>query len=594
LTNLQRAYLPDVVRHALGALTAAHYCCYEFHPLKQNPLYVLEAGRYDSDLADLLQTLSRKHKEGEMLPRTVLLLPTSKLEMYRRMLSDLGLEQVSEVVSRPESSEAAIETARTSNRPILISSPLFALGLNFEREPEILWCRFDHIQADANQIIQTVNRANRGATQCEVRIYGNVDLNAEFWHSSLANVRSETRSQFTEEASIVGQLEEHLQIDRVAYLKLRAAEKNSHVSLSVLVRTDAIQNYQVVPAENLPSVSKEKAKTSKSYRVDAKQAYDDAVIEQATRYGAGEPGFYLDMLGRLEREHLENFKQVEPRIERELENERLGLVMGLCGLGKPSAARKVTLSKVKRLLGELTPWTSAQYGRESFAQWAAVEAEKSEQVLVLVQKLQELQAGTIDAQQLLASLSRKKKFGAAFLALAGSDVEYTSMVKLLDNYWKDCSSLRVSGGESRRAEVKESGFKLLRDLLEPLGVGYGTKVVRGRQVTDVTQPIVPASWNLVGMANVLRRQIARLKALPLDQTVPMETSDKFSGEPDVSREVCEGCVLFYQNSCAVGHPVDWQGGGWPGHVTTDCSHFKGIRVSIIRRPENTIEEPAPI
>lgn len=583
LTNLQRAYLPDVVRHALGALTAAHYCCYEFHPLKQNPLYVLETGRYDSDLADLLQSLSGKHMDGEMLPRTVLLLPTSKLEMYRHMLSDLGLEQVSEVVSRPESSEAAIERARTSNRPILVSSPLFALGLNFEREPVMLWCRFDHIQADTNQIIQTVNRANRGPTQCEVRIYGNVDPNVEFRHSSIEHIRSETHSQFTEEASIAGQLEQHLQIDRVAYLKLREAEKNSYVSLSVLVKSDAIQNYHIVPAENLPSTSKEKALTSKSYRANAKQAYDDAVMEQATRYGAGEPGFYLDMLGRLESERLENFKQVEPRIERELENERLGLVMGLCCLSSPSAARKVILSKVRRLHGELTPWTSAQYDRETFAKWAAIEAEKSEHVLVLLQKLRELQTGAIDAERLVASLSRNRKLGAAFLALTGSDVEYTNLVKILDNHRKDCASLRKLGGDSCRVKVKESGFKLLRGLLEPLGVCYGTKLVRGRQVTDVTQPVVAANWSLIGMADELRRQIARLKALPLDQKVPMETSDKYSGEPDVCRKLCEDCVLFHQNSCAVGHPVDWLGDGWVGHIATKCSHFKGIRVTAVQK-----------
>lgn len=77
------------------------------------------------------------------------------------------------VVSRQENTPEEIEDARTSDKPILISSPLFGLGLNFLHAPEILWCRFDKVQADTSQIIQSVNRANRNlhaTASAEVRI----------------------------------------------------------------------------------------------------------------------------------------------------------------------------------------------------------------------------------------------------------------------------------------------------------------------------------------------------------------------------------------------------------------------------------------
>ncbi|TAM27234.1 MAG: DEAD/DEAH box helicase [Candidimonas sp.] len=581
LTDVQRMKLPEVAKHALGSIAETHYCCYEFDPVRRNPLTVLPPARFDSDFIHLLETLAQRVKDSQPLPRVVMLLPTSKMKMYRRLLAQYGLTEYAEVVSRPESTEADIERARTSRRPILISSPLFALGLNFEYEPEILLVRFDTIAADTSQIIQTVNRANRGSVQCDVRIYGTVNKDAEFRFTSVPAIKAQIEAQFSAESSVPGLPDAHFQIDRVTYQTLRLIEKDSSTALSVLARENAIQNYNIVQAVDLPLVEKAKAKICKNSRKEARQDYRDAIRAQINHYRGHEAFQYFIWLDKLALERRENYLCGEPRIERDMENQRLGLAAGLCGLTDPSQPAKVSVGQVMRLFGEIIPWTSAQYAPEQHAQWQKVEAEKSEKLIVLVEKLQALRSREISAEDLSASLTRNKQLTDAFLALAGSDVEYTGLATRLEAFRKHRAALRRQGGDLGRDKVQKEGLELLRDLLEPIGIVYGKTIARGRTVTDLMQPIVPAHWDMGAMAANLKRQAARLRALPLEQKVPMESPEKYELEKDVRLEICQNCILFHQCQCATGHPVDWQGGGWEGHLTDQCADFKRIPIKLL-------------
>ncbi|MBY4719094.1 DEAD/DEAH box helicase [Ralstonia mannitolilytica] len=580
LTDVQRHAVTEVCKQALGGLTEEHYCCYEFASSKANPLELKPSECFDSDLAALLQDFKDKLSRNEALPRFVMLVDTSKMEMYRRLLAQYGLTDQAMVVSRQEDTEADIEAARTSTLPILIASPLFALGLNFVREPEILWARFIHVPADTNQIIQTVNRANRGQVQCQVRIYGNVQPDVSFALPNSARLRKEIAERLQGEASIAGFLEEHLQIDRGLYNCLREAERNSQIALSVLVRDNAIQNFDIV-VRTKTVVDRDAAAPVKEARKAASLSYQQAVIDEAAlapRYGT--LGVMVN-LQALRSERKNRWKEADPKLDLQLRNEEAGLVMAGFGIQDPVAAQRVKASKILRLLGEESPWISSQYARDSHPDWAKVEAEKTDKIVVLLEKLDDLKAGRIDAEDLSAALTRNGRLGEAFMALAGSDSEFQTVGRNIERLKTAREKFRTKGGAAERSRVREDGLELLRELLEPLGVTYGKKESRGRQVTDNTKPIVPPTWDLPEMILVLQRQAVRLRALPKGQKEPVIVAwDHPLNGPPMPRQVCESCVFFHQNACCRGFSTDWQSSAVEA-VGSRCDQFKRFKIELM-------------
>ncbi len=105
---------------------------------------------------------------------------------------------------------------------------------------------------------------------------------------------------------------------------------------------------------------------------------------------------------------------------------------------------------------------------------------------------------------------------------------------------------------------------------------------RGREVIDNAKPIIPAVWNFQEMILILRRQAERLRALPASQKVPFVlASEEPTGFDDVvPRQVCEGCVYFHQNACAVGQAVDWQSVP-PENSDTKCALRRSIALELI-------------
>lgn len=577
LTKVQRTKIVGTVGHALAGLTEAQYCCYEFPSVKRNPLTIRPSTNFESDFIVLMEEFTAKVKAEEPLPRLVVLLDTSKMRKYQTLLEQYGLTQHAQVVSRPENSPEEIEAARVSRLPILIASPLFALGLNFDAEPEILLVRFDYVKADTNQINQTINRANR-PSPCEVRIYGNPIKGFKVQVPNGKRVSHEVRAMLKAEATLDGLLEEHFHIDTVTYGILRQVEKNSQAALSELVENDNFQNYRVVVEQSMPDIQKSKAEVFKGHSKAARLSYLDAISVQASRFTEAELDEIFSELDQLSTERQNNWASKEPRTDLEISDEASGLLMTLCNLSDPKQARALKYLKLLRLFAEIGPWRSAQYSRSSNPDWAKVESEKTDKLIVLVKKLALVQAGTLSPIQLLARLTRNAQLREGFLALANDDIEYVSLNQKFNRLINSRERVRDKGSDADKRDVLMDGLELLAELLEPLGVLFARKKVGNKTVIDYETLIVPATWNLGQMEETLQRQAQRLKFLPVDQKVPMETGEEFDGESQMSLEVCKRCVFFKQNCCALGRPIAWQGSEFEMNLAESCPSFKLLKL----------------
>lgn len=575
LTDVQKNTIPGIVGHALSSLDSTKYCCYEFASTKRNPLSLHPSQKFGGDFIQLLDEFAEQIKQGSIPLRIVILISTSRMKAFKLLLEKRELDQYACIVSRPENTQTEIDEARISNRPILIASPLFGVGINLEHEPDILWACFDRLQVDTNHIIQTVNRANRGSKQCEVRIYGTPKLNTTFRLPSRTKLHVEVAARFRNEASIAGIWEEHFHIDRNTYNVLRSLERNTGISLGQLLEHDSIQNYTICLDDVVSTESKstELAEAKKEARI----AYANAVAQQSYRHTGLEFPEWFMRLDRLREERRTTHFQVQPRTGREIENEERGLIMILCQC-TPQLAAKVRIDKLQRLFGEKIPFLSSQYQPDIFLHWATVVTEKSEYLLELLIKLNELRKGNLDINNMVNSLTRNKALISAFLALSNHDNEYLAIHTKLEAFRNARLNAKAKASKAQREKLFANGLKLLTYLLEPLGIFFERNAVDGRIRVNYGQLIVPADWNLPVMITTMYLQIQRMKALPLEQKQPIVGEDMYSARPEMSLDVCKHCVFYYQSSCVQGHPVDWQDSLLPQQKETNCSSFKGIKI----------------
>ncbi len=575
LTTVQQLKLVDVASRALGSVE--DFCVYEFQPVKRNPLFIRPLEAFGSDLVTLLEDFAERVKAQQALPRTVLIVPTSRMKTYVNLLASYGLLEYADVVSRIENTGEEIEAARTGSKPILISSPLFSLGLNFECEPEIFWCSFEHLKADTNQIIQTVNRANRGSVQCEVRVYVGTVYEEPVKLPKTLEVKKEVEEGFLQETILRGLLEEHLQIDRNVYSQLRLVEKNTAGALGELIENDSFQNYRITTGEEI-TVNKDRAKIYQAVKKAAKNEYLGAITERAGELNYDLPYLYFWKLEKLHEERRDNWMAENARVELEIQTDAQAVALKLCGLDEPAKAKQVDLSKVQRLFGERLPWVSAQYDPETVDGWAGAVAEKTWGITVVLKKIQELGPGTMDGFGLAASLTRNEKLSEGFLALANGELEYLALKRKFKTLEEARERARKFGSKNDRAKVQAVACSLVKDLLEPLGVFFGVRIVDERRETDYSKPLVPGNWDLPGMIQFLELKAQRLDQWPVEHKSYPVSEEKSVGELLVPKDVCSSCVYFDRNSCSLGKPVDWQGGEFDKNLATDCPSFKGIRV----------------
>lgn len=605
LTDVQKLGLPNVIGHALSSLSEQDYCCYEFDPIKSNPLSVKPLSDFEADFILLMADFVKKIEQGAVLPRAVILPATSKMDAYRAILSEMGLSDYAHVISRPENLQEDIDEARVSDLPILIASPVFGVGVNLHAEPDILWARFDRLNADSNQVTQTVNRANRGQVRrCNVRIYGNISSDSKIKLPNRLKLKHDVAQRLRLESSFAGLLEEHLQIDRNTYLSLRSIEKNSDRTLSYLYEHNLIQNYTIdksamIGLTNAETKEKNRAgKMFKTYYYDALDQYINAVSLQADRFAQAESYYCFWILEKLAEERKYAKYIIQPRVEREIKTEETGVLMALCDLAMPQQGEKVEKAKIKRIFGEIVPWLSAQYDPEKSPNWAQVQAEKTECIVVLLNKLAEIQSGSVSVSKLVESLSRNKRFCDAFLALASHDQEYLAISKKLTGYISRCKSVRSSGSDKDKVSLKSNGNKLLAELVEPIGVFFERVddeeslakakelaefgiFIRVQKRINYNKLIVPVKWDLTALANNLTKQALRLKALPVSQKVPVLAVDDTIDRKPMCVDVCEKCTMYHKMECVLGYPVDAFDALLPRSRVTKCSDFKVIKIKLV-------------
>lgn len=563
MTDVQRICLTSVIGQAYSKLAEDNYCCYEFTPFKKNPIVLRRSSEFYQNVYALFSDLKVMKEDNQSLPRVVIVVDSSKMKVYEMLLAKMGLADEAHVVSRPESSQAAIEEARVSQRPILITSPLFGVGINLANEPNVLWACFDRINADTNQIVQTLNRANRGQVACKVAIYGNVDDKGDelLELPEKSRLKAEVRSRIEEETTIAGLLEEYWHIDRVTYLSLRKLEKNSTRSLTILHKADAIQNFTFVEDENELNADKTvreiKSERDQMGKLKKNARYEYEVQVEAIRdsWKLASQNELLIKLEALSEERERSHLIHAPRVDREIQNDELAIVMLLCNVSA-NQARRVNIVKLRRLFNDLSPWMSCQYNPDFADNWALAMAEKCLHIAYLLNRLNKVRADQLTPQDLVNALTRNRTFASSFWSLSGHDSDYQQIHEKIDRYKLQRDRARARGSDKHKQKVARHGFELLESLLSPLGIYFERQKSNGRTTINYDWLIVPAGWDLVKMEADMLREHVRLKSLPYSQKTPIVEESEYSSRLPMAKEVCSTCVFYKQMSCTLGHPID--------------------------------------
>jgi len=583
LTDLQRRALSQTVIHAAPALAKQDYTCYEFAPVQTYPLHLLESKRFETDVDALLGELKQLRAEGKTIPRVVVIQDRSKLDFFRQLLRVHGLEDIADVISRKESLDEEILQTIPSTRPLLITTSLFAVGLNFIHPPVRLWCCFDLIKADTNAIIQTINRANRTETTAEVRIY-HQDIDTRPLRLP-KDMKDQVRIGLEAESTLPGILEEYQHVDRVTYQSLRKIERNTAAALGQLLENDGFQNYQVQHLlGNYPTPDKNTKEKVKELQKDARKNYSDLIEAAAAAVRkVSEHREYFDRLEELRVERKETRWTKAGRTDLAIDNDAIGSLMRLCDEGKSAHGKNMVEGKLAVLFGERFPWISDQYDPERHSDHGKVMAEKLSGVIRVLEFLERLRGGKLTPADLVNAFSRNQGLRQGLLMLERSDVAYQEAFRAIDSAKTELTTAR-NGTAQQREEAKQKVLKLLHTLIKPLGCHFEVeRGIDGVQRTNYNKAVVPQTWDFSAMVKNLEGHIERFLALkPGIGTLSLWSEDQKTGEEARTLELCSGCVFRWRNYCTKGHPTGWRMGDfWTGEA--ECGGF--VALSASRHPE---------
>lgn len=559
ITPVQASMLAELAQDRFGHLNDNVFCHYRFASVRENPLQLWAQESFETELLKFLAALQAKKAAGEPLPRFVLIVPTSKMEKFNLHLKEYGLTEDAHVVSRPESDDEEIEAARVSTKPILISSSLFATGLNFVRDTDILWCYFMHYEIDTSTAIQTLNRANRNFDRepCEVRLFvGNTSTDPVTYP-----VKEALIAEFTEYIDVpiteINGFDLPQTMSIMVYKAKRKAERNTCKALGHLIAEDSFQNYKIVPGMQ---GSRDKAihKAAIEVATAAREFYRDEI----RGYMAGccnDTDWGFIQLARLDAESGASHWRKESRLARDFEHERSAIVLKMIGRGTDNVTKLPDLRKLKVLFVEEEP---------SFVGWDKGMALPVSSIIegatagkVLLEKLSEMASGTMDGYGFAATLNQNKQLRKAFIWLCHGDMAIADLQH-------DFEQLRILSENRRNSNTAQNKNAVLRfrlNLIGPLleGIGVTFPVVKkqrgGGKGTDYTQPIVPP-WDFQGLQARLDDYIAMLKALPAGamkiHRLPIyEPKERVPYGVDVT--TCQGCRLFFRGACCLGKAIAW-------------------------------------
>jgi hypothetical protein len=582
MTPFQMKKLMETVACACGDLTPENYACYEFTPVKSNPLWWGDSAHLGRDFVAMLRHYADLKSRGEAIPRTIIIAPTNAMRPFQLLLESFGLIEDAYVVSRKESTQAEIEFARTSAKPLLISSPLFALGLNFVHAPRRLWTYFTYLDVDTSQIIQTLNRANRGADLCEVRLYAGKLDDSPYQMPAEAVERARIEGYFLEESSQQGLLDSHFQVDRSTYLQLRQmSERSTAKALGRLKAGDNVQNYRIVEDWECPFKGDDRdAAMFKAAKKAARDLYDVDVEEQSERYAGETFSILFDRLEALRNEERQMYLDSNGRVPKVIEDEVRGIVSVLIDrLDDVALTKSVKSVRLLRLFGVRRPYLSAQFDPDRTGKWRDAAAEKSTEIVPLCGELKALHLGEIDG--IAFAKKMRVKLRRSVLALADGESDFlrwqtrlSRMDELSEEYGKKAS-------KKRRAEIDRTMFDIGREFLVTLGVTFGAREVDdGRAQVDPGLPIVPP-WNFDDMARTLERNAASLKRMP-SKPIDRELEALKWPSSNVSLDLCRNCVHCDDDFiCAIGRPVQaWWDDIEP--TTNTCDAYKKLSHKLLR------------
>lgn len=590
LTPLQKKKLLEVTGAACGELNAEAFACYEFAPVKAHPLFWASVSDLGGDFVAMLRHYADLKSRGERIPRTILITPTSKMRPFDMLVKHLGLEDDALVVSRQESTPEEIEEARVSEKPLLICSPLFALGLNFEHAPERLWTYFSYLRVDTSQIIQTLNRANRAGTVCEVRVYaGELDGEPVLLPKEAVE-QARIQGYLADESAYEGVLDLHFHVDRLTYLRLRECEKVTSKALYELKVADGVQNFRIVEDWDDPfCATEEDAELFKKAKVAAKESYDADIEEQISAVAAESIPMQFELLSRLNKEKQSPQTGGHGQVPKELDDKIKGIVCAVAEVGV-DVGKKIKPSCLQRLHAERDPYVSAQFDAANSAVWHVVAAEKTEAIAPLCEELAALQEGMSDGIRFAQKM--RGKLRRSVLALVRGDENFLAWQRTLDQLDRLSGEYKHRASRSRREEIHEEMFKIAQKFLVGVGVTFvasPSEVSREGQphggVFDVPvvgvkpkpspqHPVVPATWNLPAMAHALARRARSLacRSGPVD----VEKVDYCWAGPRVSSSLCQHCVHCDASQlCLLGRPTQFfEDDVEP--VSTECDAFKRL------------------
>lgn len=570
MTEVQIAALLRTVAHACGGECPIH----SFDPVKENPLFLKQMNDFGPDFLELLEEYQQLKEARQPLPRTVIFVDTSKQAAYRAMIQDFDLEDESWIVSRPECLNTEVEAARTSDRPILITSPLFAFGLNFEAQPERLWAAFDRLPVDKNQVVQTLNRANRGSVACEVRLYYRSLDTRPLNLPANDSVRREVEEVLGMEIEgVAGVLEAHYDIDRNAYKLLRAAESCGPKALHSLISEDAIQNYRLVP-EGTESVTrpreKELSERFTTYLQEGRAHYADEASRHAATWSAETPQLLLHLLER-------SLSQIggDTQTGREIERLRIGRIMALCDLPESGRAEKVSVMRLLRLFGERAPFLSGQFSDERTPEWRTAASTKTLALIPLLDALNKMRAGEWTGID-FAKRMHQGRLGQGISALLDSVEQFTGWERKREEMASLAERNRNGASRAQREEITKEMFAVAKDFLATLGVGFGYRTDGGRRVLDPSAPLSPP-WDFESMKSSLHRKAASLARMPIRLREVADYGLRTSEGP-IDLGTCRGCVHYRPDtSCAIGRSTQMADSGEQGEVL--CPDFGRYRAA---------------
>ena len=557
ITDTQIAMLGQIVARARRHIHD-ELVIHRFASVKSNPLWVLDVADFDADVMALFEELGAARREGKPLPRVVIAVDASKLDFYRQLLAQHSLTECSHVISRKESTEEEVMAAAGDvERPILVCSPIFGVGLNFARQPDLYWLSYNYLQVDENHIVQSLNRANRnpGQPPAEVRLYVHEKRDEEFEVTNQVKLRGEVAELLGQEASVKAVMDGHLMLDRVTYNEVRNAEQKTGAAIAKLEETAGFQNFQQVDPPDLSGVDvDELTSQAKLLRKVVRENYEADVLRHAKRCADDGWSFTIGLMDQAfaARQDLRYGGTMTTQLD--LDNRTQAGVLRLCGpLTVPQAA-EVHVPRLRRLMALQVPFVSANFSPErNDGEYRQVAAEKVRALCALLPKLQALRMRSIDGVR-FGSWMATQGGQEAVRAIANNEADYMALARTLDRMRKGTEAKRLSAGKAAREKVNRDLFIHAREFLSTLGVVFEKKDPSQKTSPfDPTKPVVP-NWDFEAMEVALERLAQSLDSM---RRLPGRSEAlRYAEDPGVEAVLCEVCMhQDPHGECRMLHPT---------------------------------------